>query len=44
MQIDRDLVERNDVDEVKSKGTVRRVLDPGKLTAAKLRVEVRRCT
>ena len=31
-----------DVDEVKSKGTVRRVIDPGKLTAAKLRVEVRR--
>ena len=30
-----------DVDEVKTKGTVRRVLDPGKLTAAKLRVEVR---
>jgi hypothetical protein len=31
-----------DFDEVKSKGGVRRVLDPGKLTAAKLRVEVRR--
>jgi hypothetical protein len=31
-----------DFDEVKSKGSVRRVLDPGKLTAAKLRVEVRR--
>ncbi len=31
-----------DFDEVKSKGNVRRVLDPGKLTAAKLRVEVRR--
>jgi hypothetical protein len=31
-----------DFDEVKSKGCVRRVLDPGKLQAAKLRVEVRR--
>jgi hypothetical protein len=31
-----------DFDEVKSKGSVRRVLDPGKLQAAKLRVEVRR--
>jgi hypothetical protein len=31
-----------DFDEVKSKGSVRRILDPGKLTAAKLRVEVRR--
>jgi hypothetical protein len=31
-----------DFDEVKSKGTVRRVIDPGKLQAAKLRVEVRR--
>jgi hypothetical protein len=31
-----------DFDEVKSKGSVRRVLDPAKITAAKLRVEVRR--
>jgi hypothetical protein len=31
-----------DFDEVKSKGSVRRIIDPGKLTAAKLRVEVRR--
>ena len=31
-----------DFDVVKSKGSERRVLDPGKLQAAKLRVEVRR--
>jgi hypothetical protein len=31
-----------DFDEVKSKGSVRRVLDPGKNQAAKMRIEVRR--
>lgn len=31
-----------DVEEVKSKGGTRRVLDPAKVTAAKLRIEVRR--
>ena len=31
-----------DFDEVKVKGSVKRVIDPGKITVAKLRVEVRR--